>query len=100
MLCWYPHCQGSNPWIESGLVEKIEGEFSLWQKKVPKVRWKGEVDTGNNCQEMVIERANSAFSPVLAMHVWWDKLEFWVPLEGDCFLVFHAGFIVENLEVH
>ncbi len=28
----------TNPWIESGLMEKIEGEFSLWQKKVPKVR--------------------------------------------------------------
>jgi hypothetical protein len=27
----------TNPWIESGLMEKIEGEFSLWQKKVPKV---------------------------------------------------------------
>ncbi len=27
----------TNPLIESGLTEKIEGEFSLWQKKVPKV---------------------------------------------------------------
>jgi hypothetical protein len=31
----FPH---TNPWIESGLTEKIEGKFSLWQKKVPKVR--------------------------------------------------------------
>jgi hypothetical protein len=58
------------PWIEHGLMEKIEGEFSLWEKKVPKVRWKGGVHAGKNCQEVVLERANSAFSPVLAMHVW------------------------------
>ncbi len=49
----------TNPWIESGLTEKIEGEFSLWQKKVPKVWWKGRVNAGKNCQEVVLERANS-----------------------------------------
>ncbi len=49
---------------------------------------------------MVLERANSAFSLVLAMHIWWDKLEFFVPLEGNCFFVCHAGLVVENLEVH
>jgi hypothetical protein len=76
----------TNPWIERGLTEKIEGEFSLWQKKVPKVRWKGRVNAGKNCQEVVLERGNSAFSLVLAMHVQWDKLEFCIPLEGDCFL--------------
>jgi hypothetical protein len=81
-------------------MEKIEGEFSLWQMKVPKVQWKGGVDAGKNCQEVVLERANSAFSPVLAMHVWWDKSGFCVPLEGDCFLVCCASLVVENLEVH
>jgi hypothetical protein len=90
----------TNPWIKSGLTEKIEGELSLWQKKVPKVRWKGGVNTVQNCQEVVLERANSAFSLVLEMPVRWDKLEFCIPLEGDCFLVFHAGFVVKNLEVH
>jgi hypothetical protein len=69
----FPH---TNPWIEHGLAEKIEGEFSLWQKKIPMVRWKGEVEDGKNCQELVLERANSALSPVLAMHVRWDKLDF------------------------
>ncbi len=73
----------TNPWIESGLMKEIEGEFSLWQKKVPQVRWKGGVDAGKNCQEVVLEHANSAFSPVLAMHVRWDGLEFCFPLEGD-----------------
>jgi hypothetical protein len=52
----------TNPWIESGLMEKIEGEFSLWQKKVPKVWWKGGVYAGKNCQEVVLEHANGAFS--------------------------------------
>ncbi len=92
--------QCTNPWIESGLAEKIEGEFSLWQKKVPKVWWKGGVDAGKNCQEVVLECANSAFGPVLAMHVWWDKLNFCVPFEGDCFLVFCTGFVAKNLEIH
>jgi hypothetical protein len=30
----------ANPWIERGLMEKIEGEVGLWQKKVSKVQWK------------------------------------------------------------
>jgi hypothetical protein len=90
----------TNLWIESGLTEKIEGEFSLWQKKVPKVWWKGRVNAGKNCKEVVLEHANSTFSLVLAMHVWWDKLEFCVPLEvGDCFLVCCTGLVVKNLEV-
>jgi hypothetical protein len=53
----FPH---TNPWIESGLMEKIEGEFSLWQKKILQVWWKGQVDAGKNYQEVVLERANSA----------------------------------------
>jgi hypothetical protein len=75
----------TNPWIEHGLTEKIEGELSLWKKKDPKEQWKSGVDAGQNCQEMVLERANSVFSPVLVMHIRWDKLEFCVPLEGDFF---------------
>jgi hypothetical protein len=90
----------ANPLIECGLTEEIEGEFSLWQKKVPKVQGKCGVDAGQYCQEMVLERANSTFSPVLAMHIWWDKLEFCIPLEGDGFFVCHAGFVVKNLEVN
>jgi hypothetical protein len=90
----------TNPWFECGLMEKIEGEFILWQKKIPKVWWKGGIDTGKNCQEVVLEHANSAFILVLAMHVQWDKLEFCIPLEGDCFLVCRAGLVVKNLEVH
>jgi hypothetical protein len=93
----FPH---SYPWIERGLTEKIEGELSLWQKKVPKVRWKSKVDASQNCQEMVLDCANSVFSLVLVMHIRWDKLEFCIPLEGDCFFVCHAGLVVKNLEVH
>jgi hypothetical protein len=55
---------------------------------------------GKNCKEVVLERSNSTFSPVLAMHVQWDKLEFCIPLEGDCFLTCSAGLVVDNLEVH
>jgi hypothetical protein len=90
----------TNLWIECGLTEKIEGEFNLSQKKVPKVRWKCGVNAGQNCKKVVLEHANSTFTLVLVMHVQWDKLKFCVPLEGDCLLVCHAGLVVENLEVH
>ncbi len=39
-------------------MEEIEGKFSLWEKEVPKVRWKGRIDAGQDCQEMVLEHAN------------------------------------------
>ncbi len=44
-----------NPWIEHGLTEKIEGEFSLWQKRVPKVWGKCGVIAGQYCQEVVLD---------------------------------------------
>jgi hypothetical protein len=47
----------TNPMIEHGLMEKIEGKFSLWQKKVPKVRGKCGVDAGQNCKEVFLECA-------------------------------------------
>ncbi len=56
------------------------------EKEVPKVRWKGCIDAGQDCQDMVLERANGAFCPIAVMHVWRDKLEGGIPLEGDCFL--------------
>jgi hypothetical protein len=93
----FPH---ANHWIEHGLPEKIEGEFSLWQRKVPKVRGKCRVNAGQYCKEVVLEHVNSVFGPVLAMHIWWDKLEVGIPLEGDGFFVCRAGLIVEDLEVN
>jgi hypothetical protein len=27
--------------VESDLLEEIEGKLGLWEKEVPKVRWKG-----------------------------------------------------------
>ncbi len=90
----------ANPWIEHGLPKKIEGEFSLWQKKVPKVRGKCGVNASQYCKKVVLEHADCALSPVLAMHIWWDKIEFGVPLEGDGFFVCRAGIFAEDLEVN
>jgi hypothetical protein len=70
----------ANPWIEHGLREKIEGEFSLWQKKVSKVWGKCSVDAGQYYQEVILDHADRAFSPVLVMHIQWDKLECGIPL--------------------
>jgi hypothetical protein len=90
----------TNPWIEHGLPEKVEGEFSLWQKKVPKVQGKCGIDAGQYCKEVVLERVNSVFSPVAAMHIRQDKLELGVLHDGDGFLVCRTGLVVEDLEVN
>ncbi len=49
---------------------------------------------------MILERANSAFRPIAAMHVYRDKLEGGVPLEGDCFFIGGAGFVIHDLEIN
>ncbi len=49
---------------------------------------------------MVLERANGALHPIAAMHVWRDKLEGGVPLEGDCFFISGAGFVIQDLEIN
>jgi hypothetical protein len=53
----------ANPWIECGLTEEIEDEFSLWQKKVPKVWEKCRVDAGLYCQKwsLNVQIAHSAW---------------------------------------
>jgi hypothetical protein len=49
---------------------------------------------------VVLERENGAFHSVAMVHIRWDKLELGMPLEGDSFVVCHAGFIVEDLEIN
>ncbi len=49
---------------------------------------------------MILERANGAFCPIVAMHVWRDKLESGVPFEGDCFFIGGAGFVIQELEIN
>ncbi len=58
------------------------------------------VNAGQYFKEVVLERANSTFILVSGMHIWWDKLELGVPLEGDDFFVCHAGLVVKDLEVN
>ncbi len=81
-------------------MEEIEGKLSFWEKEVPKVRWKGRINAGQDCQEVVLERANGALCLIAAMHVWRDKLEGGVPLEGDCFFISRAGFVIQDLEIN
>ncbi len=81
-------------------MEEIEGKLSLQEKEVPKVRWKGRIDAGQDCQEVVLECANGAFCPIAVMHVWRDELEGGVPLEGDCFFISRAGFVIQDLEIN
>jgi hypothetical protein len=68
-------------------LEEIEGKVGLREKEVTKVRWKGLINTGQDCQEVVLERVNGAFCPIVVMHVWRDKLESGVTFEGDCFFI-------------
>ncbi len=81
-------------------MKEIEGKFSLQEKEVPKVRWKGCIDTGQDCQEVVLERVNNALHPIVAMHVWRDKLEGGIPLVGDCFFISRPSFVIQDLEIN
>ncbi len=83
-----------------GLSEEMEGKFSLREKKIPKVRWKGHINAGQDCQEVVLEHANCAFCLIAAMHVWRDELEGGTPLKSDYFFVSGAGFVIQDLEIN
>ncbi len=86
--------------VESGLLEEIEGKRGLREKEVPKVRWKGPINTGQDCQEVIIERANGTIPLIAVMHVWRDKLEGGVPFEGDFLFISGAGFVIQDLEIN
>jgi hypothetical protein len=72
----------------------------LREKEVPKVRWKGRINAGQDCQEMALERENGMLSPIAVMHVWRDKLKGGVPLECNCFFISGTGFVIQDLEIH
>jgi hypothetical protein len=86
--------------VEHGLPEAIEGKFSLREKEVPRVNWKGCIDAGQDCQEVVLECANGMLHLIAAMHVWRDQLEGGVPLKGNCFFISRAGFVIQDLEIN
>ncbi len=72
----------------------------MWEKEVPKVRWKGCIDTGQDCQEVVLECANGMLHLIAAMHVWRGKQEGDVLLEGGCFFISRAGYVIQDLEIN
>ncbi len=67
---------------------------------VPKVSWKGLINASQDCHEVVLECANGMLCLIAAMHVWKDELEGGVPLEGDCFFISGAGFVIQDLEIN
>jgi hypothetical protein len=56
------------------------------------------MDTSQDSQNVILERANGAFCLIAVMHVWKDELENGVPFEGDRFLIGGAGFVIQDLE--
>ncbi len=82
------------------MLEEIEGKFSLWEKEIPKVRWKGHINAGQDCQEVVLEHVNGVLHPIVAMHVWREQLEGGIPLKGDLFFLSGAGFVIQDLEIN
>ncbi len=72
----------------------------MQEKEVPKVRWEGRINAGQDFQEVVLERANGMLHPIAAMHVWRDELEVGIPLEGDGFFISRAGFVIQDLEIN
>ena len=81
-------------------MKKIEGEFGLWEKEVPKVGWKCSINASQDCQEVVLEGVNGALCPIAVMHVMGNELEGGIPLEGDGFFVSRAGFLIQDLEIN
>jgi hypothetical protein len=59
----------TDPGVEKGLQEEIEGKFSLWDQQIPKVRGIGGINTSQDSQEVALECANDVFCLVVAMHV-------------------------------
>ncbi len=49
---------------------------------------------------MVLEHANGTLHPIAAMHVCRDELEGGIPLEGDCFFISEAGFVIQDMEIN
>jgi hypothetical protein len=90
----------TDPRVERGLSDEIEGKFSLWEKEVPKVGWKDRINASQDCQEVVLECANGGLHPIVVMHVWRDKSEGGVSLEGDCFFISGVGFVIQDLEIN
>ncbi len=82
------------------MLEEIEGKLSFWEKEVPKVRRKGRINASQDCQEVVFECVNGALHLIAAKRVWRDKMEGGVPLEGDCFFISGAGFVIQDLEIN
>ncbi len=82
------------------MTKKIDGEFGLWEKELPKVGWKCSIDAGQDCQEVVLEGANVMLCPIVAMHVKGNKLEGGIPLEVGGFFVSQAGFVIQDLEIN
>ena len=58
-----------DPRIEGSPSQKIESELSLWKEDVPKVWGKGQIHSGHNGKEVVLESLNCALSMVTAIHV-------------------------------
>ncbi len=70
------------------------------EKEVPKVRWKGRINASQDYQEVVLEHANGALRLIAVMHVWRNKLEGGVQLEGDSFFISRAGFVIQDLKIN
>jgi hypothetical protein len=49
---------------------------------------------------VILERANGALHLIVLMHVWRGELEGGVKLEGDCFFIGGAGFVIQDLEIN
>ncbi len=49
---------------------------------------------------MALEYANGTLCPIAVMHVWRGELEGGSPLEGDCFFIGRAGFVIQDLEIY
>lgn len=81
------------------MTEEIDGDFSLWEEKIPSVARESLVDTSQDGDEVGFECPNCSFGFVASVHVGRYFLEFAFPDFGDVVEEVGTDFVVHELHV-
>ena len=61
------HCVGTDPRIETGGTEEVEGDDGMGEEEIPSVLWKILVSAVEDGNKMIFESLDGAFSRITAM---------------------------------
>ena len=84
----------ADSWVENGLPEAIEGQFSLWEKQGPEIRGKHRIHSCQDRKEVAFEGVDGTLRSIPAVHVRGNNLELGFPLDSDGLLVRGVSFVV------